>query len=101
MTQQRGDYPLDYSNGPAPAGQPSRRQETVADQMADHMKEAGERAQEVAGKLAEQAQELGAKAQDAARNFKPYVEKSMREQPMATLAAASVIGFVLGALWKK
>jgi ElaB/YqjD/DUF883 family membrane-anchored ribosome-binding protein len=25
----------------------------------------------------------------------------MKEQPMATLAVASVIGFALGALWKK
>jgi len=25
----------------------------------------------------------------------------MKEQPMATLVVASVIGFVLGALWKK
>ena len=30
-----------------------------------------------------------------------FVEKSLKEQPMATLAGAAVIGFVLGALWKK
>jgi len=33
--------------------------------------------------------------------LKPYVDKSMKEQPMATLGVAAVIGFVLGALWKK
>ena len=32
---------------------------------------------------------------------KPYVEKQMKEQPMATLGIAAIIGFVLGALWKK
>jgi len=49
----------------------------------------------------EQAREYGEKAQEAARNFKPYVENSMKEKPMATLAVAAVIGFALGALWKK
>jgi ElaB/YqjD/DUF883 family membrane-anchored ribosome-binding protein len=29
------------------------------------------------------------------------VEKSLKDQPMATLAVAAVIGFALGALWKK
>jgi hypothetical protein len=51
--------------------------------------------------VADQARQYGEKAQEAARNFKPYAEKSMRERPMEILAAASVIGFVLGALWKK
>jgi ElaB/YqjD/DUF883 family membrane-anchored ribosome-binding protein len=45
--------------------------------------------------------EYGEKAQDVVKNFTPYVEKSMKDQPMATLAVASAIGFVLGAFWKK
>jgi ElaB/YqjD/DUF883 family membrane-anchored ribosome-binding protein len=55
----------------------------------------------MAGRVNEQAREYGEKAQEAARNFKPYVENSMKEKPMATLAVAAVIGFALGALWKK
>jgi ElaB/YqjD/DUF883 family membrane-anchored ribosome-binding protein len=51
--------------------------------------------------MAEQAREYGEKAQEAVSNFKPFVEKSMKGQPMATLGVAAVIGFVLGALWKK
>jgi ElaB/YqjD/DUF883 family membrane-anchored ribosome-binding protein len=94
MTQQRADYPLDYSKGPAQSG---RRDETTLDQVRD----AAEQVQDYAVKLAEQAREYGEKAQDVARNFKPYVEKSMKERPMETLAVASVIGFVLGALWKR
>jgi len=43
----------------------------------------------------------GEKAQDAARSFRPFARQSMKDQPMATLAAAALIGFVLGALWKK
>jgi ElaB/YqjD/DUF883 family membrane-anchored ribosome-binding protein len=45
--------------------------------------------------------EYGEKAQKAVEDFKPFVEKSLKDQPMATLAVAAVIGFALGALWKK
>ena len=91
MAQQRSDYPLDYLKGPA-----------AKDQQAEStMDRAAAETQEYAGKIVDQAREYGNKAQEAARNFKPYVEKSMKEQPKATLALASVVGFVLGALWKK
>jgi ElaB/YqjD/DUF883 family membrane-anchored ribosome-binding protein len=49
----------------------------------------------------EHAREYADKAQDAAKEFKPFVEKSLKDQPMATLAGAAVIGFILGALWKR
>jgi ElaB/YqjD/DUF883 family membrane-anchored ribosome-binding protein len=48
-----------------------------------------------------QAREYGEEAQDAARQVRPFVERSLKDQPMVTLAAAAVIGFVLGALWKR
>jgi ElaB/YqjD/DUF883 family membrane-anchored ribosome-binding protein len=84
MTQQRA-----YPQGSATEGAMDRVKDAAAD------------AQEYAGKVADQAREYGEKAQEAARNIKPYLEKSMKERPMETLAVASVIGFVLGALWKK
>jgi ElaB/YqjD/DUF883 family membrane-anchored ribosome-binding protein len=93
MTQQRSAYPLDYSKGTEEDRHPESTMERAKDAAAE--------VQDYAGRIAEQAREYGEKAQDAARNFKPYVERSMKEQPMATLAVASVIGFVLGALWKK
>jgi ElaB/YqjD/DUF883 family membrane-anchored ribosome-binding protein len=95
MTQQRADYPLDYTKG---TGGPNRPQ---ADTPIDKLKDIGEQAQDIAGRVSEQAQEYAAKAQDAARQFKPFVEKSLKEQPMTTLAGAAVIGFILGALWKR
>jgi ElaB/YqjD/DUF883 family membrane-anchored ribosome-binding protein len=73
----------------------------MADVATDKVKNVAENAEEIAGKVAEHAREYGQKAQEAVKNFKPYVDKSMREQPMATLGVAAVIGFVLGALWKK
>jgi ElaB/YqjD/DUF883 family membrane-anchored ribosome-binding protein len=93
MSQQRAEYPLDYTKGQNESGRDESTMERV--------KDAAAQAQKVAGKIADQAREYGETAQDAARNFKPYVEKSMKERPMETLAVASVIGFVLGALWKK
>jgi ElaB/YqjD/DUF883 family membrane-anchored ribosome-binding protein len=73
----------------------------MADTATDKLKGAGEGAQEMAGKVAEQAREYGDKAQEAARQIKPFVERSLKEQPMTTLAGVAVLGFVLGALWKK
>jgi ElaB/YqjD/DUF883 family membrane-anchored ribosome-binding protein len=99
MTQQKAGYPLDYSKGSADAGKDGVRE--MADVAADNVKNVTESLEEIAGKVAEQAREYGEKAQEAVKNFKPYVDKSMKEQPMATLGIAAVIGFVLGALWKK
>jgi ElaB/YqjD/DUF883 family membrane-anchored ribosome-binding protein len=99
MSQQKAGYPLDYSKGRANVG-PDRLRE-MEDVATDKVKNATETAEEYAGRVAEQALEYGKKAQHAVENFKPYVERSMKEQPMATLGIAAVIGFVLGALWKK
>jgi ElaB/YqjD/DUF883 family membrane-anchored ribosome-binding protein len=88
MTQQRADYPLDYSKGPKEGAE-------------DRVRDFADKAQDMATDAAEQARIYAEKAQEAAKNFKPFVEKSMKEQPMSTLAAAAVIGFALGALWKR
>jgi ElaB/YqjD/DUF883 family membrane-anchored ribosome-binding protein len=107
MTQQKADYPLDYSktaNGmheASAADAPRDSVRNMAEGAGDRLKSAADTAQEIAGRAAEQARNYGEKAQEAARNFKPYVENSMKEQPMATLAVAAIIGFALGALWKK
>lgn len=47
-----------------------------------------------------QAREAGENAQQVADNFQKAVDKSVRDQPMATLFMAGVVGFILGALWK-
>jgi ElaB/YqjD/DUF883 family membrane-anchored ribosome-binding protein len=109
MTQQKAEYPLDYSrntggNGSHEASAADMlkdRARAMAESVGDQLKGAADSAQEMAGRVNEQAREYGEKAQEAARNFKPYVENSMKEKPMATLAVAAVIGFALGALWKK
>jgi ElaB/YqjD/DUF883 family membrane-anchored ribosome-binding protein len=91
MTQQKTDYL--HEN----AAHGLRDTDTTSDRL----KDAGARAQEVASDAVEQARQYGEKAQDTVRQFKPFVDRSLKEQPMTTLAGAAVIGFLLGALWKK
>ena len=99
MTHQRAEYPLDYSTT---VDKPiSDRVQNAAGAAADKAAEVAANAQELAGKVVDQAREYAEQAQEAAKNFKPFVEKSMKEQPMATLAVAAVIGVALGALWKR
>jgi ElaB/YqjD/DUF883 family membrane-anchored ribosome-binding protein len=99
MTQQKAAYPLDYSKTEASTSKD--RLDDMAAKATDQLGKVTENAQEIAGKLAEQAQRYGEQAQEAAKKFKPYVEKQMKEQPMATLAVAAAIGLLLGAMWKK
>jgi ElaB/YqjD/DUF883 family membrane-anchored ribosome-binding protein len=75
------------------------RQDT--DYPRDYAKRASENAREMAGTVTEQAREYGEKAQEVARQARPFVEKSLKEQPLITLAGVAAIGFLLGALWKK
>jgi ElaB/YqjD/DUF883 family membrane-anchored ribosome-binding protein len=98
MTQQTG-----YRTGEAQgvAADVKDRLGEIADTATDKVKDVAESAQDMAGKVANQARVYGDQAQDAAKQIKPFVEKSLREQPMATLAGVAVLGFVLGALWKK
>jgi ElaB/YqjD/DUF883 family membrane-anchored ribosome-binding protein len=99
VAQQRADYPLDCGANPAHPAENQLR--TTADHAADRLKNVAENARDLAENVAEQARHYGEKAQEAAENFKPFVEKSMKDQPMTTLAAAAAIGFALGALWKR
>jgi hypothetical protein len=75
--------------------------QNAADAVAVKAADVAADAQELAGKVVDQARVYTEQAQEAAKNFKPFVEKSMKEQLMATLAAAALIGAALGALWKK
>ena len=103
MPQHNPDYPLDYTQGPdrTAADNAKERLREMADGAAEQLKNVAGNADEIAGRAAEQARIYGEKAQEVAKNFKPYVGQSMKERPMATLAAAAAIAFALGALWKK
>jgi ElaB/YqjD/DUF883 family membrane-anchored ribosome-binding protein len=38
--------------------------------------------------------------QQVSGNMKRALDTSLQDQPMATLAMAAVVGFVIGAIWK-
>ena len=59
-----------------------------------------ERAENVGNRVEGQGRQAGERMQEVAGNFKTALDKSVRDQPMATLATAAMVGFVLGALWK-
>lgn len=50
--------------------------------------------------VSDRGREVSDNVQEVAGNFKSAVDLSVRRQPMATLAVAAVLGFVLGAIWK-
>ena len=99
MAQQRTDYPLDYSGAGAETAKDGLRE--MADAATDKMKDAAESSHEIAGNVAEKVREYGEETQAAATQFRSSMENSLKEQPVAVLAAACAIGFLLGALWKK
>ena len=74
--------------------------EKMADKATDQFNRFADQAESVASRVAEQGREAGEKVQEVAGNFKGAVDKSVKDQPMAPLAVAAALGFVLGALWK-
>jgi ElaB/YqjD/DUF883 family membrane-anchored ribosome-binding protein len=74
--------------------------EKIADKATDTFRNVADQAEHFAGRVADQGREVGDKVQEVAGNLKGAVDKSVKDQPMATLAMAAVAGFVLGALWK-
>jgi ElaB/YqjD/DUF883 family membrane-anchored ribosome-binding protein len=66
-----------------------------------HLKDkAADQVEGMANRVAEQGREAGERMQEVAGNFKGALDKSIKDQPMATPAGAAIVGFVLGALWK-
>lgn len=80
-------------------GKPDQISE-LKDKATEQLGRAAERAESVANRMAGQGRETGERIQEVAGNFKGALDKSVRDQPMATIATAAIVGFVLGALWK-
>jgi ElaB/YqjD/DUF883 family membrane-anchored ribosome-binding protein len=100
MIEQFGKYPMDHMKGPKSKNIRDQAKD-VPDQAMDRMKDATNKAQDYAEQIGEQAVQYGEKALELVQQYKSFVKKSLREMPMTTLAGAAVIGFILGALWKK
>jgi ElaB/YqjD/DUF883 family membrane-anchored ribosome-binding protein len=81
-------------------GRPSDPMSDLKEKATDQFGKTAEQAERIANRVAEQGREAGDRMQEVAGHFKGALDKSINEQPMATLAMAAVLGFVLGALWK-
>ena len=73
------------------------RSDTMSD-LKDKANDQIRRAADTAEGVADQGRQAG--VQDVAGNMKGALDKSIKDQPMATLAVAAAVGFVLGAIWK-
>jgi ElaB/YqjD/DUF883 family membrane-anchored ribosome-binding protein len=97
MMQQRGDPESRYNGPDANGRSPGQRADTAGESATA----TGARVLEVATQVTEQVRTYASNVGSAARNFKPFTERAMQQRPLGTLAAAALIGFVLGALWKR
>ena len=66
----------------------------------DPLNKVAGQAEDIANRVADLGREVSESMQKVAHNFKGALESSVREQPMATLVTAAIVGFLLGALWK-
>jgi ElaB/YqjD/DUF883 family membrane-anchored ribosome-binding protein len=81
-------------------GRPSDQMSDLKDKATDQFGKAVDQAERVASRVSEQGREAGERMQEVAGNFKGALDKSIKDQPMATVASVALVGFVLGALWK-
>jgi ElaB/YqjD/DUF883 family membrane-anchored ribosome-binding protein len=74
--------------------------EKMADTATDKFKSAAHGVEDAANRVLAQGGQASEGMQEVAGNIKGAVDRSVKDQPMATLAMAAPIGFVLGAIWK-
>ena len=84
----------------SPYGRSSDQFADLKEKASEQLGKAADQAEKMANRVAEQGRDAGERMQEVAGNFKGALNKSLKEQPTATLAMAAILGFVLGALWK-
>lgn len=72
----------------------------LADKASRQLDSAVSSAESTARQLAESGREASQQVNKVAGNLKSAVDKSLKDQPLTTLAMAAATGFVIGALWK-
>lgn len=80
--------------------QASMEAEGLMDKASAMAKDLAGQAGDLAGRAIEEGSEVGAMAQKAPGAMRDALDTSLKQQPMATLAIAGALGFLLGALWK-
>lgn len=72
----------------------------LADRAGAKIDEAMESAGAVAKSATDKAREASEHTEAVAGNLKAAIDKSLKDQPMTTLALAALAGLAIGALWK-
>lgn len=72
----------------------------LADKAGRHLDSAVTSAESTVRQVAETGRDAGQRVNEVAGNLKGAVDKSLKDQPLTTLAMAAAAGFVVGALWK-
>ncbi len=72
----------------------------VKERLADQTEKLGSHMERMAQSASDQASQMGDSMRDVANNIDTAIRRSVKEQPMTTLAMAAAVGFVLGAIWK-
>ena len=76
------------------------RSDDLKDKATEQFKKVADRVEGYASGAADQVRDVSDRTGEVAGNLKKAVDKSVKDQPMATLAMAAALGFILGALWK-
>jgi len=76
----------------------SNKASDLKDQATEQIKKVADQVEGLASDAVDHLRDTG--AAEVAGNIKGAVDKSVKDQPMATLAMVAAVGFVLGALWK-
>jgi ElaB/YqjD/DUF883 family membrane-anchored ribosome-binding protein len=72
----------------------------LADKAGEQLDRVVQNVETAARTMAEQGRQAGEQVQVVADNFKTAVDKSVKDQPLTTLAVTAAVGFIIGALWK-
>ena len=99
MHYQKPEYPLDYTR--TEINQATSSNDNGSDSLTDRLNRATDETREAADKVAEQVKDLTERGQGLLNSLMPSVERSLKEQPLATLALVSVAAFTLGTVWKR
>lgn len=72
----------------------------LKERTAEQMDKLGGQVEDAAKAVRDRGREMGDQVQVVADNFKTALDKSVRDQPIATMALTAALAFVIGALWK-
>jgi ElaB/YqjD/DUF883 family membrane-anchored ribosome-binding protein len=72
----------------------------LKDKATEQFGKVADQAEGMANRVADQGREASERMQEVAGNFKGALDRSIKDEPMATLATVAIVGFVLGAIWK-